>query len=243
MKYFGLSDKGLVRENNEDHYAIIRNHANDLLAIVCDGVGGSADGEVASYETCKYLSEVFAKSHAMKYEDLLEFLKYHFRVINQNIQDMAKNHGRSLGTTLTGIVVCKNYSLVFNIGDSRVYGFKDGILKQLSVDHNVLNELIRNQNKTYEEAIKHDKAYHITRAIGSFSHVEADFYLLDKSYQDILICSDGLSGVVEHISIKDILKQNISVAKKAEKLVDSALEGGGYDNITVILIEMEGINE
>lgn len=240
MKIFGQSDKGNIRENNEDYYTIARNLDDDIMIIVCDGVGGSSNGELASYKTGITLSDVFSKTCSMNFNDLTNFLKRNIEEINKLIHSYKLElKVPSIGTTLTGIIITKRFSIVFNVGDSRVYTFSNNEIKQITYDHNVMCDLIRYNGLSYSEASEHEKAYHITRAIGPFDEIEPEFTYLENNFDYVLLCTDGLTNVVSDKDINKEIQSNKTVTKKIDALINQALFKGGYDNITAVLVKME----
>ena len=243
MKYFSQTDIGHVRKKNEDHHAIIKNKDNDLLVVLCDGVGGSNAGDIASFETVKYFCEVFIESSNLSDRDrICDYLKYHIHAVNKEIFSLSTTSKslKDMGTTLTGVLITNKYIIGYNLGDSRIYVVdKNNNLVLVSTDHNVKNDLIYNKNYSEEQANSHPKSTYITKAIGYQYDLQADFYEINNNIKSILICSDGLSDHVNTNIISHILMTNDSISLKVGKLINSALDVGGKDNITVVLLERE----
>lgn len=247
MRYFGLSDKGYVRKKNEDHYAIIRNSDDDLLVVVCDGIGGSNAGDVASFEAIKYFSEVFSRSEKfLNVEHAVTYLRHHIKIINDNIFTLATTSKRysGMGTTITGVLISERVRVAFNIGDSRVYCLDQANnLVQVTIDHNYANELMHSKMISEAELKYHPKRHHITRALGVGGKVIADYYAVDESVKYLLVCSDGLHDYVEHTTIENAVRNSTgSIVTKVNDLLGFALLNGGVDNITIVLIEIQEDN-
>lgn len=243
MRYYGITDKGLVRKNNQDNYIIITNKNNDLLALVCDGIGGGRAGDVASKMAIEYFSYVFSENTGfIDLEAAKNWLRYHVTKCNSNIylKSSTTNVYRGMGTTLTGILVSSIGKVVINIGDSRVYCVDENLdFRLLTEDHTVVNEMVRRGELSLEKAKNHPKKNMLTNALGVWSSVRCDLDYKDEYYNSILICSDGLSSYVNHDVINKImLDDELSTVLKARKLLNTALKVGGYDNITIIIIEL-----
>lgn len=243
IDYYSVTDKGLHRLNNQDSYLTIKNDYGDFLAVVCDGIGGAKAGDVASKETVKYLEKVFKTSgpfnslkHAKNYieNELINVNKYIFNLANSN-EDYY-----GMGTTVTGILITSFGVLSLNAGDSRTYGLKDKKLTCLTKDHTLINQMIENGEITKEESINHPKRHFLIRAVGVWESVEFD--VNEVPVMDYyMICSDGLCGYVddsEIIYVLDSLEYD-TCKKKAEALKNMALNKGGYDNITIIVLKYE----
>lgn len=241
MKAYGISEVGKVRQNNEDRYIALVNKVNDLpnLVVLADGMGGHNAGEVASVEAIARFCE-YAKYNNVENEDYEKFMKE--CATNANIQTYMKSFGNreliGMGTTLSAITVVENIAYISHVGDSRVYVLQNRKLEQITTDHTFVNELIVKGLISKEEAKVHPKRNVITRTVGFSPEVEVDTHrieLMDKF--TILICSDGLNGMVSDEVIEKILKMPLPMEKRARELVDKALKNGGEDNITVVLLE------
>ena len=147
-----------------------------------------------------------------------------------------------MGTTLSGVLMAKACTLVINIGDSRVYSLdEEGCLRQLTVDHSLVQDMIMHGEITPKEARTYPKKNVLTNALGVWESVRCDIDTHPEPMKAILICSDGLHGYVPEDTIRKIIvTEAISTQLKARGLVQAALAAGGYDNVTVILIEPEG---
>ena len=199
MKYCSLTDKGLVRERNEDNFSAIENKNSDILFFVCDGIGGNNAGDVASKEVTDLINNLFKNASKFKStKDINKFINYFVNEANEHLLDLSKSNPRyfGLGTTITGVLISGKNAYSFNVGDSRVYGIKNKKLKQLTKDDSLVNLLIDEGKITKEEAKTHPKRSHLIKAIGINQYIDVPINKLDF-YDYFLICSDGLYSMVE----------------------------------------------
>jgi len=245
----GLSDLGKVRKLNEDSFLV----SDDLkLYLVADGMGGHAAGDVASsksIELIKTFIERTAKDNditwpfEMNPELAPEANKLiaAVQIANKKIYEMSSTTPKlkGMGTTIAGLFIAKAKGYIVHVGDSRVYLMRNGKLKQITDDHSWVNEQLKENVITEDEAKQHRWKNVITRALGSEKEVKVDLHEENIVSGDIFfICSDGLSGMVERRMIENIIKKHINnLSEAAEKMIDYANEIGGVDNITVILVE------
>lgn len=237
------TDLGCVRENNEDKYEffIPESHrtlaAKGLLLAVADGMGGHAAGQVASELALKTLiDEYFGNTHP----DVEGTLRTSVCEANTVVHNAASIGGREgMGCTLTAAVIRGRSVLVAQVGDSRLYRLRDGRLEQITEDHSWVADQVRMGVMSEDEAELSPFRNIITRSIGTQSQVEVDIYRLDAREGDILmLCSDGLSGVVSSADIEATLRQ-MGPAEATQRLVGLALKGGGPDNVTVLTARIE----
>lgn len=243
MKYYGLTDRGLVRKTNQDNYLISTNKSGEVFALVCDGIGGALAGDVASKMAIDYFSEVFSHTESFKdLETIKSWIRYHITQCNEKIyiKGSQSNVYRGMGTTLSGVFIGKCGKLVVNIGDSRVYGVENhAFFKKLTHDHTIAQDMLKQGEITEKEAANHPKKHVLTNALGVWSNVRCDIEQIRESVHEVLICSDGLHGYVETSKIEEIvLNSELTITMKVRRLLKSALNVGGYDNITIIMIEM-----
>lgn len=243
MRLFGITDQGLVRQNNQDNYIIAYNELGDVLIVVCDGMGGAKAGDIASYEAIQYFSEVFSENTGFKsLDDIQNYLKYHIRKSNELIFTLSTTSKQyeGMGTTIVGIVLTKKFKVGFNVGDSRIYSVDSRQLHQISTDHTYINELVQKGELSIERAKTHPKRNMLTRALGAFASVQADYYLLNGHPQYILLCSDGLHGLVRDEMILRIIEDSeCALSDKANNLLKAALGAGGQDNVTLVLVQLK----
>lgn len=242
MDYYGISDIGLVRESNQDRFLITKNANQDVLAMVCDGIGGGKAGDVASEATIRFLEAAFLKSHKwVNVQELEGWIYTQLRSVNDEVFRKACtcDKYKGMGTTLVGCVLNQDFCRVMHVGDSRVYGIVHGEFKQLTSDHNYINELLKSGAISKEEAMSHPKRNYLTNAIGIFNQIRIDVIDVDKDFESLLLCSDGLHGIVSASKIEMILRQPWSAKEKCELLVKVAKQYGGVDNITIVIIQKE----
>jgi serine/threonine protein phosphatase PrpC len=223
------SNVGLVRQTNEDSY-LVRNG----LYVVCDGMGGARAGEVASEMACRALLDVDPKL-----SDATGLLRA-VRDANRAIADRSFEHERltGMGTTLTAALVGGDALTLIHVGDSRAYLFHEGHLAQLTNDHSWVGEMMRRGELTPNEAAVHPHRSVITKALGTDLHVDPDVMEFPFAIGDrLLLCSDGLTGMVPDPDIADILGRDEEPKVIAALLVQAALMGGGEDNVTVVVAQ------
>ncbi len=237
MELFGATDVGRVRRNNEDGFTI----APELgLAVVADGMGGAACGEVASAITLETLLK-FVRDPA---ETLTpeELLKEAVRSCNQRVRQASIDQTGCMGMGSTVVAACwrDNHIWIANVGDSRAYRWRDGELTQVSFDQNVANELRVNLRFTEEQINRHPHKNALTMAIGSSNEILVRVWEADLEPGDLfLLCSDGLYGPIGQEAIVRHLRETMGLAESVEKMISLANERGGPDNITVILMRWD----
>ncbi len=234
MKAIFKSDIGRVRKINQD-WAEIRNFQdNSCLVVVCDGIGGTSGGEVASKAAALEVCDYFEKNQKLEIKSrILESIKS----ANDKILQIAKSDNKisDLGTTCVVAFLKNNDLYVANVGDSRAYLISENKIKQITNDHSVVNELLMQGKITSDEAKIANNKNIITRALGSLNSTP-DFYEMNiKNNDKILICTDGLTNCLSNEEIYNILTKN-SPEKAIEVLITNANKNGGTDNITAALI-------
>lgn len=245
MKYYGITDKGLVRKNNQDSYVIATNEANDIFAIVADGIGGNFGGDIASRMTVRFFSKVFSETEQFtSEEEARKWITSAINACNLQIFEYGQTHEnlKGMGTTFCGVMITSFGKMIVNIGDSRAYALYDhSRLTQLTTDHSLVNDMLIHGELTPEEAKTYSKKNILTNALGVWESVHADIDLHKEHMDGILLCSDGLHGYVEEEKMKSILLDtDMDPSLSARKLMKSALDAGGYDNVTVIFIDLDG---
>ena len=245
MKYYGITDRGLVRRNNQDSYVIATNEAGDVFAIVADGIGGNLGGDIASRMAVAHFSKVFSENSGFSSaEEVRAWVSANVSEANRQIFMYGRDHAelKGMGTTFCGVIFTKLGRFVINIGDSRAYAwFKDGTLRLLTRDHNLVNDMILHGELTVEQAKNYPHRNVLTNALGVWETVRSDIDQHCEEMEGILICSDGLHGYVSGMQIASVLNDKSGdPVLRAKKLMKCALEAGGYDNITIVLIDLEG---
>lgn len=239
MIFYAMTDVGQLRDSNQDYVfasdAGVGNLSN--LYIVADGMGGHLAGEYASETAVKTVLEDVREKHTDKPIAILESA---IQVANKRVYTEAQNDvkKRGMGTTMVAATVSGGRLYVANVGDSRLYAVSNGRLQQITRDHSVVEELVRSGGLSKELASKHKDKHKITRAIGAEPEVKVDFF--DVAIDDIsavLMCTDGLTNMLEDSAIEEVLLSGEKVKQKVEGLVRTANENGGEDNITVVVID------
>ncbi len=234
----GKSDPGLKRANNEDAF-LVRPEIN--LFAVADGMGGAAAGEVASQIFIDTAQEVFSVNSNRPEQEKPTRVQEVFRLANERILQHAMEHPHHQGLGCTAELITffdQNYVLG-HVGDSRAYLLRSGQLKQLTRDHSYLQEQIDQGLLRPEEAKNHSLRHVILRAVGIDDTLALDL-LRGKVFPGdlFLLCSDGLTDMVDDRDIKNILLASLRLDHKVEALIELAKSGGGKDNITVVLCEV-----
>lgn len=237
MKISSATSVGKVRPVNEDAFFVSPpDESGSLLAIVADGMGGHNAGEVASSEAINVIKDVVLDHEHNAKEMLIEAINS----ANSTVYNMSldKQSLFGMGTTITACVIDKDKVTAAQVGDSRLYLIRDGMIIQITKDHSLVEMLIENGSITKEDAKHHPQKNVITRAIGTDKEVSADIYEFSICAGDILLlCSDGLVNMVEDEKILSIITRSKKFEETADKLIATAENAGGSDNITVILIK------
>ena len=236
MKYFYLTDSGKVRDHNEDSVVITKNEEGDYLMAIADGMGGHSAGEVASNIAIGYLDNKFNETfHNMTKVDAVNWIRDAVDEINMKIFQHEKTHPESkgMGTTLVLSIITKDYLLFGNVGDSSGFVMKDGKLHKVTYDHTLVNLLVSAGELTKEEAVVHPKKNVLMKALGAATEVDVDIFDCDMSVEEILLSSDGLTGMLDREQIERVLVGEGSVKEKVIRLVNKANNRGGTDNISV----------
>jgi PPM family protein phosphatase len=233
----GGSDVGRVRDGNEDAYLVA-----DSVFAVADGMGGHLAGEIASAKALEPVEALDGKVYADA-TDAVTALRDAVVEANASVSQLADDEPlyRGMGTTLTAVMVEGRRLHIAHVGDSRAYLLRDGQFNQLTDDHTLVQHLIDEGQITKEEAASHPQRSIITRAIGVARDVDVDSMTLDLEPGDqILLCSDGLTGVVSDEDIRDALSHDGDDEDTIiASLIDKANAGGGPDNITVVLLRYD----
>jgi PPM family protein phosphatase len=240
MDVANKTDIGRIRLVNEDR-SIVQNDLNGfVLAIVADGMGGHQAGDIASQMAIEVIQEELRMiDKDLSVDDCLTALKDAIQKANQSIYEFASSreqfHG--MGTTVVAILANEQFLAIGHIGDSRAYLCSSDQIMQLTEDHSLVSELLRSGQITQEEADHHPRRNVLTRALGTDAKVEVEVgHYLWRSSDIVLMCSDGLSGQLKISILLDILQANSDLHWKADQLVAQALQAGGDDNITVVLL-------
>ncbi|MBQ8248781.1 MAG: Stp1/IreP family PP2C-type Ser/Thr phosphatase [Clostridia bacterium] len=262
MNFFGKSDVGMMRTENQDSYIIRPVCKNATLCVVCDGMGGAKSGNVASKQAIDAFVEnvvKYAKAKtgrggkiSLTSDDACVILDDAARDANKAVYDLAQTSPeyQGMGTTLVGALFCDNMVYVINIGDSRLYLISNNTITQITHDHSYVQHLIDSGTVSVEEARNHPFRNRITRAVGIASEIESDIFSVDLSELDVaylLLCSDGLSGLLMPEDIYAMISSDLDIelvtdieselCDKTDRLIKAANDAGGTDNITAVLVK------
>lgn len=243
LHHGAATDVGLVRQVNEDSLLVA-----PPVFVVADGMGGHSGGDVASrivVEEFARLAEGYdPRRGAECVTDTI--VRAQARIVDYGAAQRLNQPGWHAGTTAVVAVLVEDSGvpkwLLANVGDSRIYRLYDSRLEQVSVDHSVVQELIDSGEITPDEAGEHPERHIITRALGSHEAVEPDFFLLPLgSVERLLLCSDGISGMIDDKEIEAILLEVADPRDAADALVAAAITAGGRDNATAVVVDVVGL--
>ena len=241
MQIFAKSDIGRERQANEDSFYVSTDSDSINLFILADGMGGYNGGEVASKLAVESVKEYVYKNfdfNVLTHDSILSLLKAALIYANKQVYDrsISKKSLRGMGTTLDVCLIIKNKLYMAHIGDSRIYRLRKNYLRLLTKDHSYVEQLIEDGEISEEEAEHHPERNKLTKALGCMPNIEPDAGYKNFQKEDIiLMCSDGLTKMLNEEEIKNIIQEDIETS--AENLVEKANDNGGYDNITVIIVK------
>ncbi len=242
MRAWSLTDQGRVRKQNQDACRFLRFELGDgtetLAAVVCDGMGGAKAGNIASEMAVETFMEELQKDfYASSVTDvqMLCAVKAANRLIYEKANSDPDYEG--MGTTLVAAVTDGLRLTVANVGDSRCYLIRDGSIHQLTKDHSVVEDMVDRGEIERADAWKHPRRNYITRALGAEEQVECDLFFRELEPGDVLLlCSDGLSGVVNAQELLFEVVYGGEIETAAERMVNIALERGAPDNVTALIL-------
>ncbi len=236
MNFGFVTDIGKLRRQNED--AVYVNEKEPYFLVVADGMGGHNAGEVASSISTETIRDVLSKKTGRRKIDYENKMREAFALANKKIYDYADENSKlmGMGTTTVTALISAGKLIVGNVGDSRAYIIKDDDIRQISIDHSYVWQLVLRGEITEQQAKRHPKRNFITRAMGTGKNIQVDTFSEKWEGGVVLICSDGLSNLVESYEMKKIVSEATDLQKAAEKLASLANERGGSDNITVALM-------
>lgn len=241
----GLSDIGKRRELNEDSFRIcgFENGAVNGVCVLADGMGGHNAGEIASSTAAELIAtDLAARLDETDSEKISLNIEAAIDFANSEVYEMSlKNREQAgMGTTVVVAFVSNEHVRLANIGDSGVYVISGKQIRRITVDHSVVEELVQNGSITREEARNHPDKNIITRALGTEAYVNADYYdYIPNDGEVILMCSDGLSEMVEDKDIRRLVNASDNINDAVKALIDEANGNGGADNITVIALRFK----
>ncbi|MFJ7638649.1 Stp1/IreP family PP2C-type Ser/Thr phosphatase [Peribacillus sp. NPDC097264] len=241
MRAIFKTDRGKVRQHNEDNGGVFSNPEGVRLAIVADGMGGHRAGDVASGMTIDLLKERWEESSGIETaNDAENWLKTQILLVNQLLFEHAEANleCKGMGTTIVAAICTDKFATIANIGDSRCYLYNESGFKQVTEDHSLVNELVRSGQITKEDAEHHPRKNVLLRALGTELQVEMDITTVIFEEQDmLLLCSDGLTNKVSEVELEEMVNNGHSLEEKAQSLIEMANNYGGEDNITLVLVQ------
>lgn len=238
MKVAYQTDIGHQRKENQDRVAKFTAPDGTLLVVVADGIGGSLSGDVAAQITVDHLGRQFQAASPNSSLEAIRWFAREVQLINDEILQKSTENPKyqGMGTTLVAAIIFDQAMVVANIGDSRGYVLHDNLLTQVTIDHSLVNELVKHGDITEEEARNYPQNNIITRAIGVSADARIEVNCFDLGAGDqILLCSDGLSKMITREQMMGVLESDLSLTEKCSQLIKMANEAGGPDNITVLI--------
>jgi serine/threonine protein phosphatase PrpC len=238
-RFAAATDTGLVRQTNQDAV-----YVDDTLAIIADGMGGHAAGEVAAAMAIDAVRRGYQENASV--EGLVESIQFANRVVVADARENPEHFG--MGTTIIAVGLTTDLDgrvspTLLHVGDSRAYQLRDGALRQLSDDHSVAEEWVRMGRLTPEEAAVHPRRHQLTRGVGVEDTISIDVSSIVAVVGDrLLLCSDGLSNELDSDALARIASAPNGLEMAVEQLVAAARVAGGHDNISVILLEFDEVN-
>jgi len=250
VRFAGDTNVGMKRAHNEDSFYLPE---SERLAIVADGMGGHASGEVASRMAVETIAGFFRatqdeqqltwpfkmdRGHRYEVNRMVTAIKLANLKIHEQAQKDPQCHG--MGTTVVATLFADNALIVGHVGDSRLYRLRDGNFEQITEDHSLLNDYIKIKRLSPEEIASFPHKNVIVRALGMKDSVQVDVHIDNPRLGDIyVLCSDGLSGMVKDHEICEVADGEVDLDNACERLIGMANKAGGLDNITVVVIRVE----
>ena len=243
MQYWGITDPGCIRTQNQDSYQVEQLGKNALLCVVCDGMGGAKSGNVASTLAVDvFVQEVKRTWVANMAPDRIDqMLKNAVKLANFTVFDQAQQFEEfdGMGTTLVAALISGDYATIVTVGDSRAYSITSDDVRQLTTDHSLVQMMIARGELTPEKARNYPGKNLITRAIGTESVVECDIFHRDLADGEcLLLCTDGLSNLVDEQEILFEVVHGLNKQSSSQRLLEIAKKRGAPDNVTCVLIQI-----
>ena len=241
MQAWGITDTGMVRTQNQDYYSIVKLGRDQLLVIVCDGMGGAKSGNIAS----KLAVDVFTGEvqrnirSNMKQDKIDAMLATSLAVTNKAVYEQSKisEEYSGMGTTLVAALFQKDHVTVANVGDSRAYLFNEDGVSGITTDHSLVEMMVQRGELSREAAKYHPGKNLITRAVGTESEVDCDLFHKELSKGDcVLLCSDGLSNLMSDQEILFEVIHGVNKSDCCQRLLNIANFRGAPDNVTITLV-------
>lgn len=243
MHSWGLTDQGCVRKQNQDAYKIEQLDRNSILGVVCDGMGGAKSGNIASTLAVDVFVEEVKQSWKsyLTQDKIDQVLRSAVKLANFTVYDQAQQFEEfdGMGTTLVAVLIHGKKATVVNVGDSRAYGIDDSGIRQITQDHSLVQMMVERGDLKPEQAKNYPGKNLITRAIGTEAVVMCDIFHLDVAKGDFfLLCSDGLSNMMDDQEILFEVVHGVNKAHCCKRLLNIAKNRGAPDNVTSVLIQL-----
>ena len=243
MHYWGITDPGCIRPQNQDAYQMEKLDRNTVLCVVCDGMGGAKSGNIASNLAIDVFVQEVKRTWVggMDPEKADQMLRNAVKLANFTVYDQAQQFEEftGMGTTLVAALIHGKFATVVNVGDSRAYSVKQDGVRQLTKDHSLVQMMVSRGELTPEQARTYPGKNLITRAIGTEAVVECDiFHSRLESGECLILCTDGLSNLVDEQEILFEVVHGSNKKSGCERLLEIAKNRGAPDNVTCVLIQI-----
>ncbi len=241
MQYWGLTDPGCVRAQNQDAYQIEQLDRNTVLCVVCDGMGGAKSGNVASTLAVEVFTEEVRRTWVpgMKRDAMEQMLRGAVKLANFTVYDQAQEleEFSGMGTTLVAAMIQGKEVVIANVGDSRAYGVNRDGIRRLTTDHSLVQMMIQRGELTPERARTYPGKNYITRAVGTEPVLECDVFHVDLERGDcLLLCTDGLTNMMDDQEILFEVVHGVNKQHCCQRLLDIAKNRGAPDNVTSVMV-------
>ena len=240
LVYSYNSNKGR-KEKNEDAISVSKNKQGAVIAVVCDGVGSHSNAAYSSNYIVATLEKEWHDLTFANFNNMKNWLYDRIENLNSELYNKSKDNQKKMGTTIVTVAIFDNQVVVYNIGDSSAYGLtKDNVMNVVTVEDSFVGALISAGVITEEEAKSHPEKHVLTQALATRDNIDLHTFIDDVSnYDYFLLCSDGLTNMIEKEEIQNIVRNGeLSIA--VNKLIDKCVERGGVDNISVAIIKNLG---
>ena len=243
MQYWGITDPGCSRPQNQDTYQMEKLDKNTLLCVVCDGMGGAKSGNVASNLAADVFMQAVKSSWTsdMDLEASDQMLDSAVKLANFTVHDQSRQFDEfeGMGTTLVALLIHGKQATIVNVGDSRCYCVTADGVEQLTTDHSLVQMMVQRGELTPEQAKNYPGKNLITRAIGTGTMVKCDiFHRRTKGDERFLLCTDGLSNIVDEQEMLFEIVHGSKMESACERLLSIAKNRGAPDNVTCVLVQM-----
>lgn len=241
MQCWGATDRGLVRNVNQDYF--IANYIPDVdisIMVICDGMGGANAGHIASKYAAHCFYDELRANIRLDMDDIYikKIMTIAMDMANAFVFDMSTKEPEfnGMGTTLVACLSTKQKNYVINIGDSRAYSIEKDKIIQITKDHSLVAEMLKNGKITEAQAQNHPQKNYITRAVGVEKNIEGDIFITDNKL-GIILCSDGVNNMILDQQIYNIIENNKCLENLCKNVIDTANKNGGKDNITFTILK------